>query len=176
MNPKYFYQGYIADNILDALDTRLAQEVILYDPESVLEFGAGSGKNLKLIKSFNPNIETFGLDISILNVIQMKFNGVDCCICGDERHIPLRKFDVVLTCSVLDHIQEIENIIGHFQEIATKAIILAETNSIDDPEKFYYKHDYESYGFEKLDFEFQSDSDGCLYHIWVKKMPCVESR
>lgn len=170
MNPKDFYLNYQADSLIDELDTELIHQVLAFEPESVFEMGCGSGKNLKLLKSFDLNIETFGLDISIINVIQAHLNGVDAVIRGDERHIPLRKFDVVFSCSVLDHIPEIENIIGHFQEIATKAIILAETNSINDPEKFYYAHDYESYGFEKLDYEYLSDNDGCVYEIFVLKM------
>ncbi len=174
MNSKDFYRNYQADNIIDELDMRLALEVISYNPESIFEFGMGSGKNLSLIKARSGrDIETWGLDISIVNVFQAHLNGVDCCIAGDERHIPSRKFDVVFTCSVLDHIEEIENIIGHFQEIATKAIILAETNSFEGD--FYFKHDYESYGFEKLDYEYLSDSDGGIYNIWIKRIPCADS-
>lgn len=169
MTAKEFYRNYQADNIIDDLDRELVGQVISFNPESVFEFGSGSGKNLKLIKEYSPEIETWALDISIINVFQSHINGADCSIRGDERHIPERKFDVVFTCSVLDHIGDIHNIIGAFQEIATKAIILAETNS--ELGEFYYQHDYESYGFKKLDYFFISENDGGVYHIWVKTLP-----
>ena len=112
------------------LDLCMVREIIQFSPNSVFEFGCGSGKNLATIKTFTMpenRPETWGLDISIVNVMQAHCAGVDCCIRGDERHIPARQFDVVFTVSVLDHIEDIHNIIGAFQSIATKAILLGET-------------------------------------------------
>jgi len=167
-DPKQFYANYQADTIIDAVDTELAKRVLSYLPKSVFEFGSGSGKNLQLIKHNAPDCETWGLDISIVNVFQTHCNGADCTIRGDERHIPKRHFDVVFTCSVLDHIEDIKNIVSHFKQIARKAIILAETNSFS--ENFYYQHDYESYGFEAIDFEHVSEGDGGVYKIWIKQI------
>ncbi len=169
-HPKDFYRNYQADNIVDELDQQLVKEILSFDPKSIFEFGCGSGKNLQLVKQKKSDIETCGLDISIVNVFQAHVNGVDSVIRGDERHFPGRSFDVVFTCSVLDHIEDIHNVIGNFQTMAKKAIILAETNSFEN--NFYYKHDYESYGFVKTDFSFVSDSDGGLYYIWIYK--CAE--
>lgn len=169
MHPKEFYRNYQADNVIDELDHELIDTLLNFKPKSAFEFGSGSGKNLQLLKSFDKDIETYGLDISIVNVIQSHLNGVDCVIRGDERHFPLRKFDVVYTCSVLDHIEDIHNIIGAFQDMATKAIVLAETNSFN--KNFYYKHDYESYGFIKLDYKYVSTDDGGVYNIWVYEIP-----
>lgn len=171
-DPKQFYANYQADNKLDELDFMLADVLIKYKPKSAFEFGSGSGKNLMLLKKKDSEIETYGLDISIVNVIQSHLNGVDSVIRGDERHLPLRKFDVVFTCSVLDHIEDVYNIIGAFQVMATKAIVLAETNSFDTD--FYYKHDYESFGFTRLDYEYKSKDDGGIYNIWVYEIPCAE--
>jgi SAM-dependent methyltransferase len=151
----------------------LAQNILSMHPKSVFEFGCGSGKNLKIIKDIAKEngyeIETCGLDISIVNVFQAHCNGVDSVIRGDERHFPLRKFDVVFSCSVLDHIEDIGNIIGNMQSMATKAILLAETNSFDHD--FYYKHNYESFGFVKLDYEFISPDDKGIYSIWKYEIP-----
>lgn len=173
MHPKEFYRNYQADNVLDALDGELIREVIELCPASVFEFGCGSGKNLKLIKTIQPETETCGLDISIVNVIQSHLNGVDSVIRGDERHMPIRKFDVSYTCSVLDHIEDVTQIIANLKSISTKAVFLAETNSLETD--FYYKHDYESFGFEKIDFEFVSDSDGAVYYIWKYITPKPET-
>jgi trans-aconitate methyltransferase len=166
--PKEFYKNYQADNIIDEFDLMMYQEILKNKPRSIFEFGCGSGKNLKYIKDQLKECETYGLDISIINVIQSHLNGVDSVIRGDERHLPLRKFDVIFTCSVLDHIEDIHNIIGAFEQMAEKSIILAETNSFNSD--FYYQHDYESYGFSKTNIEYKSDSDGGIYHIWVKKI------
>lgn len=178
MTPKQFYNNYQADQTIDALDIELVRQVLSFEPESVLEFGMGSGKNLRLIKEARPETETWGVDISIVNVFQAHCNGVDCVTRGDERHLPLRKFDVVLTCSVLDHIKDIDNIIGHFQQIATKAIILAETNSFR--KAFYWPHNYRKLGFKDTGFRHVSDGDGGLYKIWlstpeqIAKLGCVD--
>jgi SAM-dependent methyltransferase len=169
-NPKEFYRNYQADNVLDKVDYKLIEVLSSFSPGSAFEFGCGSGKNLKLLKEkSHKDLDTCGLDISVVNVMQAHFNGVDSVIRGDERHFPGRKFDVVFTCSVLDHIEDIHNVIGNLQNMANKAIVLAETNSFDTD--FYYKHDYESYGFVKIDFEFVSESDKGIYNIWVYKTP-----
>jgi len=167
-NPKEFYRNYQADNIIDEVDYKLIETLLKFEPSSAFEFGCGSGKNLMLLKKTSKKeIDTCGLDISIVNVFQSHVNGVDSVIRGDERHFPLRKFDVVFTCSVLDHIEDIHNIIGNMQHMANKAIVLAETNSFDTD--FYYKHDYERYGFKKIDFEYVSKDDKGIYNIWIYK-------
>ena len=40
----------------------------------------------------------------------------------------------------------------------TKAILLGETNSFD--KDFYFRHDYEAFGFKRLDYEYLSPEDG----------------
>jgi SAM-dependent methyltransferase len=166
MHPKEFYKNYQADNVLDKLDFKLIEVLLGFKPSSAFEFGCGSGKNLKLLKDKSKiEVDTCGLDISVINVFQAHCNGVDSVIRGDERHFPLRKFDVSFTCSVLDHIEDITNIVGNLQEMTNKAIVIAETNSFD--KNFYYKHNYESYGFKKLDYEYISKDDKGMYNIWV---------
>ena len=167
---KQFYRNYQADNKIDSLGRRLVAEIMSHSPVNVFEFGCGSGKNLAMIKSKDQVVETYGMDISIVNVFQAHINGVDSVTRGDERHFPARKFDVVFTCSVLDHIEDIKNIIGNFELMAKKAIYLAETNSFQ--ENFYWRHDYESYGFKKLDYLYRSKDDKGIYHIWKKT--CAE--
>jgi hypothetical protein len=72
--------------------------------------------------------------------------------------------------SVLDHIENIDEIIMEFKRIANK-IYLAETN--DQPGGFYYPHAYEAYGFDKIDFEWTSDADGAKYQIWKWSRPVL---
>ena len=166
-HPKEFYINYQADNKLDDIDYKLIEEIIKFNPESVFEFGCGSGKNLMLVKKLLPNVITYGIDISILNVIQAYLLGVDCVIRGDERYMQLGKFDVSFTCSVLDHIpnENINQVIGNLKAISKKAVVIAETNELDG--NFYYKHNFEKFGFKKVSEAFKSQDDGLNYYIWI---------
>lgn len=171
MHPKEFYRQYRADDNLCLLNHALVSEVLKFNPNHVFEFGSGSGKNLKLIREkqteiARSNIATFGVDISMSNV-QNSFwrNDQQLIALGDEsilRH--LANFDVLITCSVLDHIEYINGIIGEFKRIANKAIVIAETNSLEG--NYYYKHNYELYGFEGTGFKWHSPEDGATYRIW----------
>lgn len=167
-HPKEFYKNYQADNIIDVIDIALVSCIEEFEPTSVFEFGCGSGKNLALLKKNNPNIQTYGMDISIVNVIQSHLNGVDCVIRGDERYMPQGKFDVCFTCSVLDHIpnENIEQVIGNLVSMSNKAVVIGETNEYEG--NFYYKHDFESFGFVKQTLPYVSEGDGLNYFIWVK--------
>jgi trans-aconitate methyltransferase len=167
-HPKDFYRNYQADNIIDVIDIALVSCIEEFEPSNVFEFGCGSGKNLALLKKNNPNVETYGMDISIVNVMQSHLNGVDCVIRGDERYMPNSKFDVCFTCSVLDHIphENIKQVIGNLVSMSRKAVVIGETNELEG--NFYYKHDFESFGFVKQTLPFISEGDGLNYFIWVK--------
>lgn len=173
--PKEFYKNYLADNYISDLNRELCYLIKKENPVHVLEFGCGTGKNLHLIKcividSFNnePIPELCGMDLSFLNFTHCYTKNIPFLTLGDETHLRhLCNFDVVFTCSVLDHIENIDGIIDEFKRIANKCIFLAETN--DSIGKYYFPHDYESYGFEKLDYEWQSqlpEGDGARYNIW----------
>jgi SAM-dependent methyltransferase len=165
-HPKDFYTNYIADFKFDEIDGILISEILKHNPKSVYEFGCGSGKNLAAIKDAI-ECETWGQDISLLNCINTKMKGVDCVIIGDERHIPLRTFDVTFTCSVLDHIAptEIEQVIGNLTACANKAVLIFEART-NDPENFYWNHDYEKYGFQKIATH-KSAGDGFDYELLI---------
>jgi SAM-dependent methyltransferase len=164
---KEYYKTYRADDAITALNNMLMAEVMRFSPYHVLEFGCGTGKHLDQFNIWG--VPTLGIDISPANVAKAihKYD-LPCVICGDETY--LRHFvnvDVVFTCSVLDHIENIDGIIAEFKRIANKAVILAETNDV--PGQYYYPHDYESLGFTKLDYSWLSPADGANYHIWIWK-------
>jgi SAM-dependent methyltransferase len=172
-HPKQFYKNYIADDTVDAIDTKIAQAIEnLFAPDSIFEFGCGSGKNLILAQKWawqnrSARIETCGQDISPLNCLNAHMRGVDSVIIGDERHMPMRKFDVCFTVSVLDHIppDNIEQVVGNLQAMATNGVVIAESE-MNDPENFYWNHDYSAWGFVQLS-QVRSDEDGSIYIIWV---------
>lgn len=160
MTPKEFYRNYLADNALGDINLKLIDLIRAQKPNSVFEFGCGTGKNIKLLDP----IVTCGMDISPQNITVSHYkNGRNFAIIGDEYHLGhLANFDVAFTCSVLDHIEDIDRIIKELKRIAP-AVFLAETNDI--PGEFYYPHDYESFGFEKLEYRWVGD-DNATYHIW----------
>lgn len=165
MTPKQYYTNYLADDGISELSLKIVDLIREDNPNHIFEFGMGTGKNLRMFSEC-----TAGLDVSFVNCIVAKAkNSIPMIVVGDETHLRhLCNFDVVFTISVLDHITNIDGIIGEFKRIANKAIYLAETNDV--PGDFYYPHDYESYGFTKIDYAWKSLSDGANYHIWKYKV------
>lgn len=160
MTPKAFYRNYLADDTVSELNTKLSDLIKNEKPNSVFEFGCGSGKNISL-----QNCVTCGLDVSPQNIIKAHYkNYCDFLILGDEYHLGhLANFDIVFTCSVLDHIEYITEIISELKRIG-KTVFLAEADW-HAPDKFYWAHDYKSFGFEKLDYTWIGE-DGATYYIW----------
>lgn len=161
---KKFYQHYEADDNLSGLSFALRDFVMTDKPQHVFEFGCGSGKNLKLFHDLG--VVTCGMDISFMNVVNARIkHGLPFVIHGNEQHLGhIQHFDVVFTMSVLDHIELINRVVADLKGIARKALYLAET--IETPGEYYYKHDYESLGFEKIkDFSWVGE-DGATYFIW----------
>jgi hypothetical protein len=167
-DPKAFYRTYLADDTVGELNRKLVYAIMEEAPTSVFEFGCGTSKNLKLLPS---NVVTCGMDVSPANIICSHYrNDRTFAIIGDEYHLAhLHNFDVAFTCSVLDHIELIGKIVAKLKSIAP-VVILAETNDVVG--KFYYPHNYEEFGFEKmLNFSWVGN-DGATYFIWKwKKYP-----
>jgi 2-polyprenyl-3-methyl-5-hydroxy-6-metoxy-1,4-benzoquinol methylase len=162
MTPENFYKNYSADDNMSDLSFKLYELITELKPMHIFEFGMGSGKNLVAFDM--QKIVTCGLDISPMNVIRANVkNELPFVIIGNQYHLGhLANFDVAFTCSVLDHIEDIDQIIIDLKRIA-KTVFLAETNDV--PSKFYFPHNYESYGFTKIDFEW-TGQDNAKYFIW----------
>jgi SAM-dependent methyltransferase len=171
MHPKRFYEDYLADNGISPLSEELLRLIKQDKPNSVLEFGCGTGKHLKALPSIH---KKFGIDLSLINIIHGNVkNGLHYLFLGDEDILTkLQDIDVVFTCSVLDHIEKIDSIIQHMKRIANKTIYLAET--LDTPHGLYYAHDYDKFGFKETGFKWVSpkpEGDGATYQIW--KLLCA---
>jgi 2-polyprenyl-3-methyl-5-hydroxy-6-metoxy-1,4-benzoquinol methylase len=137
---------------------------------SVFEFGCGTGKILERLKVQKQDIARIGIDISKRNIDFAVYRGrKKFVLYGDEND--LHKFvewDVAYTCSVLDHIpdkKQLRVIINHLKRIANKAVVICETNDV--PGKYYFPHNYESFGFKKTNAEIKSKGDNATYNIWV---------
>lgn len=166
IQPAKYYKHYIADDTIYPLSEKVLRLIRNENPAHVFEFGCGTGKNLRALGG---KINLAGLDISIMNVITANTkHEIPFIMYGNEDHLRhLQDFDCVFTVSVLDHIEKIGSIIKEFKRIANKAVFLAETQDVID--EYYFNHDYEKYGFEKLDFKWVSEGDGATYHIWKWK-------
>ncbi|AIF82789.1 Methyltransferase domain [Candidatus Nitrososphaera evergladensis SR1] len=167
--PKAFYKKYVADGNVYPLNHELVNTIMSFEPSSVFEFGCGVGKNLVLLRDKGVK-SIFGIDISEAAIKKAKEKGINA-LRADERHLSkVQPCDVAFTCSVLDHVENIDKIMEQLKRIAQKAVVLMETN--DTPAKFYYPHDYESYGFVKTGYAYQSrlpEGDGALYNLYVFK-------
>lgn len=174
MTASQYYKSYVADDTISPLSEELIKTILNYRPMHVLDFGSGSGKHSNILN--REGIVTLAIDISMMNTVRAhaKYD-LPFVACTNETYLGhLANIDVVFTCSVLDHIEDVSNIIKHFQRIANKSVVLAETQN--SPDEFYYSHDYERFGFKKLsastdiDFRWRSEppeGDGATYHIWV---------
>jgi 2-polyprenyl-3-methyl-5-hydroxy-6-metoxy-1,4-benzoquinol methylase len=165
MHPKSFYHNYQAANQLFEIDDMLIKKVLSVNPTSVFDFGTGTGKNIAKLLDINQSISVAGMDMSFLNIIHARAkNELPFLMIGDEYHLcRLRNFDVVMTCSVLCHIENIQEIVSQFKQIAKSHIIIAETNDVVG--EFYYPHDYEAMGFVPTGAEWLSTT-GALYKIY----------
>lgn len=162
------YKEFVAPDTIWPINEKLAEVIRDYNPQSVFEFGAGIGKNLELLKPTIPHIG--GCDVSESAVEQAHKLARYYLEVGDESFLKIvTNWDVVFTCSVLNHIPRIHEIIPEFKRIAKKAIVLAETQ--DTPNWNFFRHDYESYGFTKLDYEWVSTYGGARYHIYTWEKP-----
>jgi len=167
-HPKSFYYNYQAADEMFPVDELTNEEIINQQPTSVLDFGCGTGKNLKYLQSKIPRLTVAGIDMSFLNIVFARAkNNIPMLIIGDEYHLcRLSSFDVVTTTSVLCHIQDISKIITDMKRIAHKSIVICETTDIVG--EFYYAHDYESFGFEFTGKEIVSGNDA-TYKVYVWK-------
>lgn len=174
LNAKDYYSSYLADDTITQLNRDLAAEILKHKPRSVFEFGAGQGKNLNLLLSINPQIIVRGIDISEQAVISANSKGRDYISLGDEHAFTVQKnSDVSFTCSVLDHIEH--NLTAYYiatdlKLMSRKAVILLETER-NTPDTYYYYHDYEAYGFKRLDWRYYSEADGSHYNMftWIRQ-------
>lgn len=172
--PKHFYKSYVADSKIYHCNIRLAKEILSYNPKTVFEFGCGVGKNLNLLGQMSQYSTTVeGIDISPEAVKIARESFLNVNLGTEEQLKEVKNHDVAFTCSVLDHIRDIDSVIIELKRIASKAVILLETNDV--PAKFYYPHDYEGYGFIKTGYEYKSDKasggDGAVYYLykWEKR-------
>lgn len=129
---------------------QLARHILTHKPETVLEFGCSSGRNLKILKELaldsgmNPML--WGMDMNPTTIASARraFTTINW-LKGDERdlfNMADQSFDVVFTCSVLDHIPEPtwKAVYDQLVRLAKKAVVIYEP-VYTDPTKQIYEGD-----------------------------------
>lgn len=129
--------------------------------ESVLDVGCGGGRIGRLIKGIRPSAEYTGVDISDqalkvarsylpkADLIQSSVQDFEPTERWDTRH----KWDLVLTCEVLMHIEppDIEAVVSKLMR-AARMLFIVEWLPTSPPEEiaaWNWPHDYEALGFGK---------------------------
>lgn len=159
---KEYYKGYVADGQISPIGEEMIQLIRKDRCVHAFEFGAGNGKHIRRLNYFG--IDGFGMDVSLINCVRAAAKDTPMFF-GDENYLRhMVNCDAVFTVSVLDHIEEIDGIIGELKRIANKVVYLLETNDV--PGEFYYPHNYENYGFKLLSNDWTSDGDGARYQLW----------
>ena len=170
LSAKEFYKRYVADEQMYELNHVLVKNILSYKPQSVLEFGCGPGKHLVELSS-SGIAKLSGIDISPKAVEVAKKKGLDVSE-GTEnslKSIESNSYDIVFTCSVLDHIENIEDLVSDLSRIAKTAVIVAETNDVIGD--YYYPHNYLSLGFTDSGYSWKSDLQPPMmaeYRIYIK--------
>lgn len=108
----------------------IAEYVLGMRPKSVLEFGCSSGRNLAVMRELDSKVHLEGVDMAKIPVRNgaifhptIKYN------LGDEtflNKLPDGAFDVVFTCSVLDHIPDWKPVYAELKRVAASHLILIE--------------------------------------------------
>lgn len=161
MTSKEFYKSYIADDRISPLAENMMDVMVQAGVKSAFEMGAGTGKHLKWLSE--NGIQVMGIDISLLNCFKAQANLIPVSY-GDETNLKFfTSFDVAFTVSVLDHIEDISDIVIELKRMAP-TVWLIETDDIIN--EFYFAHDYEALGFDRMGLSWDSDGDGATYQLY----------
>ncbi|WP_238751561.1 class I SAM-dependent methyltransferase [Neolewinella maritima] len=124
----------------------LAERINAFNPQSVLELGCGSGRNLYFIQQENPDCALFGVEINAdaIRTAEEKLGSTFRLLSNSIyalEDIASNSIDVVFTSGALMHIasDKLAYIKGHIERIAKKAILHYELHG---PEHIFDFHRY----------------------------------
>ncbi len=131
---------------------------------SVFEFGCNAGRHLHQLARMG--LEVSGIDINTraLEAAEL-IHGLTTLHVGDEKslqQIPDGAYDLVMTVSVLNHIEEVKPVIQELRRIARQHLILAETRSRTDSGNYWWQHDYPG---ESV-YNYYAKQVNAVYQIW----------
>lgn len=72
---------------------------------TVLDAGCGSGKYLKFILAYRPDIKVYAVDISdVNNYMPEQVNFIQCSVEDLDQHFPENTFDFIVSAHVIEHL------------------------------------------------------------------------
>ena len=88
---------------------RLMSEKVKNTPEKILDFGCGIGSSLRFIKSYFPDSDVYGYDVSekSIEIAKTKNSGIKFLSIGDLENYK-DKFDLIFSACVFHHIPPLE--------------------------------------------------------------------
>ena len=109
----------------------LYDEIVKFEPQSVLEIGCGCGSNLAVIQKYLSGIKIAGIDLSAKSIEKAVKNlGNIQLVVGDGGKLPFedKSFDVVFTDGTLIYVRpdKIEQIRDEMLRVARKGIVMVE--------------------------------------------------
>ena len=158
---QYYSLHNIQDEVIRDVNKRVVKEIIKFEPKSVFEFGCNNGKNLTLLPK---SVTHLGIDINKAVIHKYRKTGLNL-LCGDESlltNMGDNSYDVTFTCSVLNHIEKIDDIVKELKRIAKKGLVCVECNH--EKHWRWFRHNYEKLGFTDAGTE---QSLNRIYDVWI---------
>lgn len=133
---------------------------------SVFEFGCNAGRHLYQLAQMGLKVQ--GIDINRRAVDAARLHYRVPVDEGDEKalsKIPTGSYDVVLTVSVLSHMEKIKETLEELRRIARHHIIMVESRSREDHGSYWWSHDYPG----KSVYNYYAKQVNSVYQIWHEK-------
>lgn len=167
---KQFYQKIHFDGVYYPPHYMVTKAVMKLRPKRIFEFGSCWGKNWALMRrDISVGVTYLGMDLNEDYVKIGADEGINI-LCGDEnqlKHFDSNSFDVVFTCSVINHITPFtaKSVLAELKRIAANAVVLCECTEKD--EWRWYKHNYEEMGFKDTGKTASSVLIDATYRLFV---------
>ncbi len=100
--------------------------------KSILDVGSGTGRTIKYIKKYRPDIKILGIEpvLELRNVAYAQGISENELIPGDAIDLPFsnNEFDLVCEFGVLHHIKKPEKAVSEMLRVANKSVFISDNN------------------------------------------------
>lgn len=106
---------------------RIIKKIAKNEIKSVLDAGCGEGSNLLFLKTIFPVAKFFGCDISLAAIEKAKqtFAEADFFQMDIEKQKVDSKFDFILSCDVLEHIEKDDQVLRNIHRMCNKYFLIS---------------------------------------------------
>jgi len=111
---------------------KILKQQLNYEPVKILDYGCGTGRNLKFLKQYFPNAKIYGCDISKKSLKIATKNNPDAILFLPNENFDYKNFDLVFVAGVFHHIEPNlrTNILKQIHQLLTKngSLVIFEHN------------------------------------------------